>query len=279
MIMKGCILMSSKEFLEKMLEEGEKHSSKPVFKTIGRINISFAYNSFVKGSTRDVFLKLFSDNNDAKRVAAEVTARAKEAGGKMEAVLGFYYRIPKEYLLGFEAEYDKARFVSRYGEEEDFMAIYDAINELSLPLNEDFWVACKSIDSLSAVAKGEDGKYTNQSGEDVYPTFLVPTEKFANEQTARDAVGGDSSSSSNANSDSAYSNMVREGIYPTVANFEEQFEHIQKYYNIMKGGKLPYEGAPALPAPLIDPTIKSYLADMYTCETEDIDLALAGVPF
>lgn len=260
--------MSNSDFLKKMLEEGEKHSSKPVYKTIGRINISFAYNCFVKDRGRTDFLKLFKDNSDAKRVAAEVTARAIEAGGKMEAVLGFYYRIPKEYLLGFEAEYDKTRFVSRFGEEEDFMAIYDAINELDLPLNEDFWCACKSIESLSAVAKGEDGKYTNQKGKDVYPTFLVPVEKFINEQAAREVVGG-SGLVSTSNVNSKWSETAIKA-YPE-GNLPE--EEILKWFEAAKEG-IPFNNNAenfSLPVPSNELTCKKYIAEIYSIETVDID--------
>lgn len=280
MIMKGCILMSN-DFLKRMIEEGRKHSTKPSFRTTGQMTIKLGFSGKVKGHKMTSLFKVFDKPENSKYVSDEVTGHIKKLGGSTKAIICILIKVPDEMALNSDWGYE--RLISEV-EEEDWDAVIQAIEELGLPILEPFWCTYELVDAPSSVAKGDKGKYPKkkdgvETGEMVYPRIAIPVTKFANEQAAREAVGGDSSDSSNANSDSAYSDMVREGIYPTVANFEEQFEHIQKYYNIMKGGKLPYEGAPTLPVPLIDPTIKSYLADMYTCEVEDIDLALQVPPF
>lgn len=268
--------MSSSDFLKAMKKAGEKYSAKPDFKTVGRMKVSFGYSGMVKGHSMMSLFKPFGNPADAESVSQEVSAHLVNLGGKPEAILGVLVKVPVDTILNFEAEWGFERLVN-IGEKEDYETICDAIDKLDLPINEWFWCSYQTIESPTAVAKGESGKFKNRnSGEMVYPKIAIPVGKFDNEAAARAATGASGSTTDNTK----WSDTVRKN-FKNVQDFEKNISEIQMWYNKAIEG-VPYfkdaENYP-LPSPATPPKLKKYIADLYDCEPVDVDIALTMIPF
>jgi hypothetical protein len=279
-------------FLERMLKAGEENSAKPVTTTIAKMMISFGYSGYVKGHRTDAVFQPFSDPNDGEKVAAEVSDFISTNGGRSKAVFGMLISVPKDTVLSFNSEWDKSRFIDRFSEEEDFDMVIETMNDLSINPGKWTWCEYETPESLSAVAKGDKGKYEKKkdgvgTGEMVFPRIMVPTEKFPNEMAAQAAVG--QKSGAVASTDSQWSDKLRANHDPVT--FEKNVEEIQQTYKLIKRTNAkPWEGAPELPrfdddekegAKIPSPLIKQYLAheNLYNCESADIDIALSMTPF
>lgn len=265
--------MDSKQFLKEMLEAGEKHGDKPIGKTIGKVRFELGFSGFCAGHSMVSLFRPFQEPGKVAEIKAAVDVHIKGLGGQGGAFLGIKYQVPAENIISFEAEYGKEGFVQQISEEADFKEIFDAISDLSIPLNEWVWIAYKSVNSPTAVAKGEDGKFEARDGERKYRKIIIPIEKFANEQAARVAAGGNDASVAD---NSQWSDTARES-YTDIGVLAALASEVSEWYTKMIGGTA-FANDPAsfpLPKPLVPPAVKKQLAEAYAVETADIDLLMS----
>jgi hypothetical protein len=221
--------MDSKQFLKEMLEVGYRDGDKPISKTIAKVKFQLGYSGFCKGHSMIALFRSYQEPGKSPEVKAAVKAHIKELGGQSEAYLGVKYEVPSENVISFKAQYDKEHFVRAEDEEDDFKQILDAISELEIPVNEWAWIAYKSIDSPTAVAKGEDGKFETRDGERKYRKIIVPVEKFANEQAAR-AAAGDGGGAVIAPDNSQWSDTARKN-YPDISTLSSEAKDVSEWYS------------------------------------------------
>jgi hypothetical protein len=266
--------MDSKQFLKEMLEVGYRDGDKPTSKTIAKVKFELGYSGFCKGHSMTALFRPYQEPGKSLEVKAAVSDHIKKLGGQSEAYLGVKYEVPAENIISFDSQYDKEHFVRAEDEEEDFKQIMDAIADLSIPLNEWVWVAYKSIDSPTKVAKGEKFQ-PKDGGEAKYRKIIVPVEKYADEQAAREGSGNKGNGATAAD-DSQWSDVARKN-YPDINTLIVLADEVSEWYTKMVGGT-PFANDPEnfpLPTPLTPPGVKKQLAEAYTVETADIDILMS----
>jgi hypothetical protein len=264
--------MDSKQFLKEMLEVGYRDGDKPTSKTIAKVKFELGYSGYCKGHSMVALFRSYQEPGKSLETIAAVKAHIKSLGGQSEAYMGVKFEVPIENVISFEAKYNKVSFVRAEDEKADFKEIFDAISELEIPINEWVWIAYKSIDSPTAVAKGEDGKFQPDDGSEArFRKIIVPVEKFANEQAAR-AAAGNSGGAVIAPDNSQWSDTARQN-YTDLSELANHASEIARFY-AQVAGKNPITGY-ELPDPLTPPTIKKQLAKIYMVETADIDILMS----
>lgn len=265
----------SNEFLKQMDKAGEKYSGSGGQGIVGRILIEFGFHRWVSGHEFWNFWKPVAKLEEMDTIADEVNARLLKAGNTEGPSFGIKVTVKKDVLSRDEPyKADLLEFTPKW--QDGYQLLLGSMETANLPVGEVFYGRVQYKANPHFVKMGESGKKeTDQNGNPRYPSLRVPTEKFANEQVARDAVGDSGSSATNSTS-GQYSDMVYEN-YDSESAFELNFEHIKAYYKMMTEENVkPFDAAPDFSGPWIEPKIKQYLAKMYVCETPDIDLVLSS---
>ncbi len=274
--MKGCIIMSNSDFLNRMRKAGEKYSGSGGAGIVGRILIEFGLHRYVTGHEFWSFWKPVIEENEMDIIAGELKARMQEAGNTDEPSFGVKITIKKDILSRTEPyKADLQEFIPAW-QKDSFDLIYDAIEKSDLPVNEIFYGRIQYKANPFFVKKGEDGKTeTDQHGVPRYPSIRLPVEKFSNEQTAKDAAGGSSSSVSTTSqwSEKAFKAYNLKG---DMSSLESSTAQILKCLKDAGEGIAFNNDAETyeLPVPPTPPNLKKYIADIYNIESSDIDLMI-----
>ncbi len=259
--------MSSKDFLDKMRASGEAHSADSEFINVAKMIIKFGYSGFLAGHRPSEFFKPFGSQEDADRVAAEVSARLKEMGSKREAVFAIFFNIPSDTNTSTLVDWsiEQITFADQK-EKSEYNLFFASLNEGSFPINEWFWGSYKNVPT---------GEY-EKDGEKKKRYLSLPVEKFVNEAAARQTVGN-SGGDSQASDDSKWSDLARATFEDNMSTLEASIGEIRNWYKQVADGKkmTGYD----LPIPLTPVTVKKQIADAYTIETSDVDIVLAETPF
>jgi len=267
--------MDSKEFLRKMIEEGKKHSAvQSAFVNVGRMTIQFGYSGMVTGHRMISLFKPFDEPGNSAYVAEEVNGRIAKLGGKGEAVLCMLVKVPEEFALNSKWGYE--RLISIF-EEEDWDLILKTIDDLGATIVTPFWCKYELVDSPTAVAKGDKGKYAKKkdgvlTGKMVFPKIAIPTVVFANEMDARSAAD----EATTVAASSQWSQTVLDKHGPGGITKENQ-EEIANWFALAMSGVAFMEDAASypLPIPRTPPAVKKYIADIYQAEPADIDVVIS----
>lgn len=281
--------MSSKDFLDRMRKIGDEHGRKGGSGFITQMTIEFGFWVYVKDHDRLAFWKRCEDPKEAETIKAEIQARLAEQNINEEPDYCLRMFASKD-VLGDNApdwvkEWDKDEFYGRWqwdkqkdGPETCYTLIINSVEKNNLPFGTKFWGRYISKPNPYYVAQGEAGKKPSKKDptKSYFPSFTLPVEIFADEAAARLVAGGGSSTTT----DSQWSDTVRrEYSDPSKFASAGNINSIHAAYLKIKAGELPYPGAPALPEPLTSLGQKQYLATMYDCETDDVDLVLDMTPF
>lgn len=275
--------MSGKNFLDRMKKQADEsgYSGSGGGGTIARILLEVGLHRYVAGHNFWSFWKpIGAAEGEMDRVGNELSERLLKAGSSELPMFGIKITIKKDVIGRDPFKADLQEFIPDW--QDGYGLVVDAIKNLDLPIGETFYGKFQYKSNPYFVKKGEAaGKTeTDQNGVARYPSIRLPIEKFSNEAAANEAAAklaaGDSSS---GNSASQWSDMLKKN-YPDPIKFaDDNTSDIHKIYNQIKGGTLPFAGAPPLPDPLNPMTAKKYVAVMYTCEAGDIDIILDMTPF
>ncbi len=267
--------MNSKDFLQKMMAVGEKKSASTDFINVAKMIIKTGYSGFLTGHRPIEFFRSY-DNPDESIVdgcIASVAELLQSAGSKRGPVFAFLFYMPLDTNTAEKVTWniEQVEMMDNKADTDDKVNTYQvftsAIAGGEFPLNEWFWGSYKNI---------KTGEYTNDKGE-IKPSYTsVPVEVFASEAEAKAMLD---SSSNVAKPNSQWSDTLRAN-HPDISMFEENFSEIAGSNEKIQKGELPWTDAPPLPKPATAPKLKAYLANLYDCAPDDIDIVLASViPF
>lgn len=271
--------MSSKDFLDRMRKAGEKYSGGTGAGIIGRVLIETGLHRYVTGHEFWSFWKPVLDEKEIDTIGSELSKRLQEAGCTDEPTFGIKITIKADVLSKTEPyKADLQEFIPAW-QEDAFNLICDAIEKANLPVGEIFFGQVQYKANPFHVKKGNAGKTEiDQNGKARFPSIRLPVEKFANEAEARAAAGGSSGASASASTSSQWSDTLRSN-YPDLATFDLNIANIQVGWDKIVENELPWKDAPALPQPSTTPNLKRYLAGLFDCASEDIDIVINMTPF
>lgn len=263
--------IASREFLNKMREEGKKHSGGGGAGIVGRVLIEFGLHRYVSGHDFWSFWKPTPDPDDVEDVKQELSGRLQQAGCGDSPNFGLKITIRKD-VLGKDEPYkdDLKEFVPDW-QEDSFGLVCDAMEQGNLLVHEEFFGRVEYKANPYFVKQGEAGKKDkDQNGNPRYPSVRVPVERFADEAAARAAVGGGSSSNGNTQ----WSAKAMEAFANDEAAIEGSATEAYTWYKKALEEKVPYNNDAAnfpLPSPPTPPNIKKYIATIYSLEAADLD--------
>lgn len=268
--------MSSKDFLKRMKEQAEEAGySGGGGGTVAKILIELGLHRYVKDHDFWTFFKPLGDgDNEMSRVGEELSARLQKAGCNDNPVFGIKITIKKDVIGRDAFKKDLEEFIPSW-QEDAFGLVFDAVETLDLPFNEIFYGRFQYKSNPFHVRKGEAGKTEiDQKGKARFPSIRLPVEKFASEAEAQAATGG----SSSASTGSQWSDALRRN-YPDLDTFDLNIANIKIGWDKIIKGELPWKDAPALPQPSTTPNLKWYLAGLFDCTSDDIDIVINMTPF
>jgi hypothetical protein len=262
-------MSNSTDFLNEMLKAGEKHSASE-FVTVAKMIVKLGYSGFLAGHRPSEFFKPYGNQDDAKRVAKEVTDRLKKAGSTREAKFAILLSVPQETNTSDKVTWDIEQIVFIDNREDsEYQIFVSALEDSHVPIDEWFWGTYKNV---------EAGEY-EKGGETKTRYISLPVQKFADEQAARAAAGN---GASKAADNSQWSDKARAKLFPNGISESEQEEIYKFYLQVLNGTpwpgrELPYE--PNAPDGLKQVSTKKEIAEQYQIEVADVDQVLLSQVF
>lgn len=250
--------------MELMLKAGEEASADSEFITVARMILRFGYSGFLSGHKPSEFFKSYAKPEDNEDVADEVSVVLAAAGSKRAASFGIEFEVPQGTNTSTLVTWDIKKIIMIDNRDNsEYQILIAALNEGQFPIGEWFWGSYKSV---------ETGEYKNDAGETKKRFLPVPVEKFANEMDAKATVIGGKEA---ASTDTKWSDTARAN-YPDTNDIEKLSEEILKWLDKAKEGIAFNDDAEnfPLPTPSTPPSLKKYIADLYTIDASDIDLLI-----
>jgi hypothetical protein len=255
--------MSSNDFLNRMLEAGEKHSASDEFLTVAKMIIRFGYSGFLAGHKPADLFVTYEDPNDADKCADTVTEKLASLGSSRKAVFAIEFNIPEADNTSTLVTWDINQVTLKDNKEgSEYRLLVDAIKESSCPISEWFWGSYKNIPT---------GEY-EKNGETKKRYMSLPVDVFANEEAARQSAGA---SGSVGVIEKPWSDKVL-AQYDPPGSFEEQADDIHSWLKKAAAGQemagFPIAEYKDEGGKVNVVQAKRYVAQCWGVETTDIDL-------
>ncbi len=270
------------QFLDKMDEAGDEFDSGgSSIGTVGRMKIEFGLHHYSENYSSEYwkFWRPYKSPQETQSAYSSAKEAMELAGEDVKMLQnGLKVTVFSEGILAGNAKVDLSKFCAKW--KDAGKLILESARKEQLPINDIFYGQVKYTSDPYFVSLGEDGKTKEYDGKKMFPTFMLPVQKFANKQEAAAFVESNQPEpmafvDSNTYSDKAMTQFTARRLEMCAVDI---FEDVRSAYSgapneMAKEVDLPIKPETSNPRVmrLYEDEILVYVANVWGIEGEDIN--------